>query len=636
MSYPINQKVNPYIQQQQTVMGMNTELSANNSVAMGLDAPNMDTIIDNSALRGIKDDEYDKLISLRTLLLSIPVTAGFVYGMDRFNAACGGKYETSLVGRINAYGEKLGKKAPYLDTFFNKIDGFINWFKTKVAPKTSITSSFFLNHSVPESPMVSTMAIGTHAEIASEAIGKLEKYVSEGGVLAPGSATKEEILKLADKNTRRTEENVRRIMEICQKQGDAFLKVENFGNIKSIPLIRRLFKKDRYLSNLLPKSWKDALTRELHFSEFANKIKAIIEPGTTTAVGKRLSKFTLRFVESLTNGTAGGKGAMFLGAYFIADAIKKAIYAPKKKGEKRKVLAENLISNVGMYMTMPLSIILMHSFGGLEYLGMGKGDVQTKNLKEYRDRLAQLKTDVEARTITKAAHKIEAKQIDDIRFRAFKFEQGDKIATKALKVLKYIVYRPIMGITSLLKVGLERTMPHTAENNVVVRALKKGWYYFKGGAGYPVRMGIFMFVIAKFFNDILAKGSHKIFGRPERSILDVGKEPEQTNQYPQPIGIPQEVHQSQPLSVIQPVQQNSNLNNIQADSFQRQNLLNTYKAKSENRSVESTPQKPVRKYIPSSDGVKIDQNANRKENDKANAVIDKSYIAEKAAMKYVH
>lgn len=626
MAYPVNSKINPYNQQQQMTMGMNSD-SVGNGVAMGFNTSqlqdvNVDKVVEKSALKGIKDDD-DALFSFKTFLISLPITAAMIYGMDKFNAACGGDYDKSLVGKINKYGEKVGEKVPVLDTVVKKVDSFVNWFKTKVASKTSITSSFFNNPSMPESPTVSMMALGTHAEIASEAIGKVKQYVDQGGTLK-GSTTAEEIAKLADHNAKRTPEYVNRIMEICREQGDAFLKVNKFGNVKNIWIFGRLFKKDRYFSDLLPKSWNETVSRRLYLSEFANKIQAIVKPKAETEVGKRLPKLSLRIIEGLTNGTAGGKVAVFMGAYFIADAIKKAIHAPHKKGEKRKVFAENMISNVGMYMTMPISIILMHKFGGLEYLGMGKGDVQTKNLKEYRDRLAQLKTDVEAKTISKAAHAKEAKAIDEIRFRAFKFEKGDKTATKALKVLKYIVYRPIMGITKFLKVGLERTMPHTAENNVVVKHLKNGWYKFKGGLGYPVRMGIFMFMIAPLFDKILAKGSHLFFGRPMKSRLDEGKEKpeESTNRHPQPVVREAQQRVSTPPSVMMP---SKNQANRQMKPFERQNLLDMYKAQHASQQMmpaaqnynmypaqASTPsmiptddEQQKRRYIPSSAPVKL-------------------------------
>ncbi len=38
-----------------------------------------------------------------------------------------------------------------------------------------------------------------------------------------------------------------------------------------------------------------------------------------------------------------------------------------------------------------------------------------------------------------------------------------------------------------------------------LNVFKKGWYKFKGGLDYPVRMGIFMFMIAPFFDKILQK-----------------------------------------------------------------------------------------------------------------------------------
>lgn len=578
MAYPVNSKISPYNQQQQMTMGMNSD-SAANGVAMGLNTPqlqdvNVDKVVEKSALKGIKDDD-DALFSFKTFLYSLPVTAAMIYGMDKFNAACGGDYDKSLVGKINKYGEKIGEKVPVIDTAVRKVEDFVKWFKTKVASKTSITSSFFNNPSIPESPTVSMMALGTHAEIASEAIGKVKQYVDQHGELK-GSATVEEIAKLADHNTKRTPEYVNRIMQICREQGDAVLTVNKFGNVKNIWLVGRLFKKDRYFSDLLPKSWHETVSRKIYLSEFANKIQAIVNPKAETEVGKKLPKLTLRIVEGLTNGTAGGKFAVFMGAYFIADAIKKAIHAPHKKGEKRKVFAENMISNVGMYMTMPISIILMHKFGGLQYLGMGKGTQQTENLAKYRKLLGELNEATEKGTIDRATYKAKVKELKEIRISALKFLKTDSAPQKALKVVKHIVYRPIMRFFNILAVGLERIKPYTKDSNVISKNLKIGWDKFKGGAGYPVRMGIFMFMIAPFFDKILAKGSHLFFGRPMKSRLDEGKEKpeESTNRQPQPVVREAQQRVSTPPSVMMP---SKNAANRQMKPFERQNLLDLYK-----------------------------------------------------------
>lgn len=647
-------------------MGMNSDSSVNNGVAMGLNTPqqlqnvNVDKVVDKSALKGIKDDD-DALFSWKTFLLSLPVTAAMVYGMDKFNAACKGEkgdYDTSLVGKINNFGEKVGKKVPFVDTVFRKIDSAVNWFKTKVAPKTSVTSSFFNNPSMPESPSVSMMAMGTHAEIASEAAGKLKEYAERPGTVLKGT-TLDEVLKLADHNTKRNMKNVERIMEICKAQGmDAVLKVEKFGNIKSIPLLGRLFKKDRYLSNILPQAAKDALSRKIHLSEYANKIQAIIKPNGTTEVGKRLSKLSLRLLEGLTNGTAGGKFAVFMGAYFIADAIKKTIHAPNKKGEKRKVFAENMISNVGMYMTMPLSIIIMHMFGGLQYLGMGKGAKQTENLTKFRDGIEELNKNVD--NISKEAYKAKVKELKAIRVSELKFLKTDSIGQKALKVIKNIVYRPVMRFFNTAAVGLERIKPYTKDSGKVMKFVKNAWHKTKGGLGYPVRMGIFMMLVAPFFDKILAKGSHILFGRPMKSRLDEGKETDEAAQHPQPIIAPQQIGQSQPPSTMSPLQQNSNLANNQTDSFQRQNmvdmrnanagtnyiasepvqrenLLDMYITQPTRPSMVSKPQEPLRTYIPAEDGVQVVKtDAEKQQEEKLNSIINKADNAASRANKHLH
>lgn len=644
MSYPINQNLNPY-KQPQAPMGMNSAMPGGNSSAMGLNTPQLqdmsvDKVIDNSALKGIKDKEEDQLFSKKTFLISLPVAAGMIYGMDKFNAACGGRYEKidtnvkgkqSLVWTINDFGEKLCEKAPILDNLLKRIDNAGSWFNSKIASKSTILSALIKNPSLPENHMVTQMAIGTHAEIATEAAQMLEKYIEKGGKLKEGSATVDEIKKLVKE--KRTKENIERIMEICHAQGNACISSEHFGRLKSIPLIGNILP-DKYFSDFLPEKIKASkiLNRDLYFSEFGNKIQAIIDPSNQKSVGKKLSKLTLRVLEGLTNGTAGGKFAMFMGAYFIADAVKKTIDAPNKNGEKRKVFTENIISNVGMYMTMPLSIVIMHKFGGLQYLGMGKGAKQTDNLKLFREKLEKLNADIDANLISnKEAYKARLKELKDIRLDGLKFKPSDSALTKGVKILKNIVYRPVMKLFNITAVGLERIKPYTKDSNAFMKFVKNGSYKMKGWAGYPMRMGIFMMAIAPFFNKILAKSSHLIFGRPEKSILDdvSSDSTEKAAKTLPPLIYPSQQVQAPmqeviPQSVMQPVQQNNLANNsmdAMSSNTQRQRTM-----------IPTESDKPTsRRYIPSQDGVKI--TAVDPGEAKARRVLAESQTSEKIANK---
>lgn len=665
MSFQVNQNFNPYNKQQ--AMGMNSSSSPETPVAMGVNTPqlqnmNVDNAIDNSALKGLKDKEDDTMFSKKTFLLSLPVTAGMVYGMDKFNVACKGTgYDASLVGKINNFGETLGKKLPFIDNTFKKLGNITTWINTKIISKNSITSAFINNPSIPESHMANMMAVGTHAEIASEALGKLKRYIDIGGELAPGSTTKERIEQLAKESM--NIDNIKEIMKICEAQGDRALRDTKFWNIREIPLLGGLLP-EYHLSELIPENIRmhKLLNRDIHFAEFSNKIKSIVDPKGATTIGRNLSKYSLRMLEGLTNGTAGGKFAMFMGAYFIADAIKKTINAPNKKGEKRKVFAENMISNVGMYLTMPASIVLMHKFGGLQYLGMGKGEKLTENLAKYRDELVKLNAAVDADTIDKATHKAKVKELKDIRFSALRFQPGDSFGQKALKVVKNIIYRPIMKAFDIATVGLERIKPFTKDSNAFMKFIKEAGYKLKGGAGYPMRFGLFMFAIAPFFTKILAKGSHLFFGRPEKSILDEGKEKPKEKEHP-PLIYPDYAAPSakSATEAMQAVNKNSGLdyNAVQTKKAgmipaeepekrryipsdenviarQQHNLVNMYSAPQREMISDAKPSnKPHDKYnyVPSDSGVrqKYDDSA---ELEKYRKQIEKSDNAIKLASKY--
>ena len=655
MSYPINQNMNPY---KQPVMGINTSQAQNadaDAVSMGINAPqlqniNTDTVIQNSALKGIQDEDEDSLLSKKTFALSIPVTAGMIYGMDKFNAACAGtKYEDSLVGRANAWGEKIGQKVPFIDTCFEKADQVLKYLDKTFVSKSNILSAFCHTPSEPESPTVFMMRTGTHSEIAGEAISQLENYVKQGGEII-GTATKEEIAKLANHENKRTLKDIERIMTICREQGNAFIKTEKFWNIKKIPLIGRVLKKDTYISDFIPSKMRSSelINRSVHFSEFANKIESIINPRGATSAGKNISKYILKVLEGLTNGTAGGKIAMFMGAYFVADAIKKTINAPSGNGEKRKTFAENMISNVGMYMTMPLSIILMHKFGGLQYIGMGKGDKLKDNLTNFREALAKFNERVDKGLLSdKKLYKSERKALKAmLKSDTILDFKTDGLLKTIRKIAQKVIYAPITNPLNIMAVGLERIKPYISKETGVLskigNTLRSAHYKFKGGAGYPMRMGIFIFAIAPFFNKILAKGSHLVFGKPAKSILDYGKEPKKEEQLPALVYPTAVQSQPQPQSRLQPVMQagqtNAGLTHNQMDPNSQANSLHMYNpnnsTQSQNQRAMIPTEEPVkRRYIPSEEGVKLTKTDYHDE--KANEALNKAEKAEKYASKHL-
>ena len=649
MTYSVNQKNNPY---QQPAMGVNPQLPNGTPLPMGINGidtsqlQNINTgaIVDKSALRGVKKEDEDAVFTKENLLLSVPVMIGMDYGMDKFNHASAGAPKKSVVGKIEAFGDKIGSKIPFVDNALNSFFNKASWLKSKIVPKSKILSAFFETPSVPEAPSARMISKGTPSELAQDALQNLKAYLDSGKSLQGGVAHDVETMLKDHKYT--TPEDIQKVVDICKKQS---LNLEYHPkNAIKIPLSLKLTGKQRYLSDWIPQA--SIINRKVIFSEYVNKINTFIAPTGKTFLGKKLPQWTIRVLEGLTNGTAGGRIAVFMGAFFIADAIGKTIKAPNENGEKRKVFAENMISNVGMYTTIPLGIGIMNAFGGFKYVGIAKDAKDTKAgvdayrtaLKAFNERAEKTAKGQFGGFTNEAEYKAAKEEVKKLLGGHTKLDfKNDGVLKTVKKALSNIIYKPMRGFSRLWLSGRERLMPYTPQSTNVFRktlnGIKNAHYKVKGWGGYPLRMAVFMFVIAKYTNEILARGSHLLFGRPKHSILDIGKEepekaetpkiiyPEKLQQQQGQMQQPQQVQpqQVQHQQVMQPIQQNQQL---------AQNVYNPNQSNQRKMiPTENEPQK--RRYIPSSDGVKVTVADPQEE--KAKEAMMKSYISEKIANKYV-
>lgn len=659
MSYPINQKINPYSQTSMGVSGINNPQLQNvdtDTITQG--------IAQNSVLKGVSNssEQDESKNMLITAGITVPVWAAMCLAMDKFNSKCGGTYDKSLVGRVGAWGERIGNKFSSVETFLKKVDSWKTSFKTKIVPKSKILSAYFNTPAKPVNKMALTMSGGTSREIASDAVQKLEKHLKSGGTLnliqdgkqiTDSKQIEAYVKKLSE--TSHTEEGVKNIIQLCEQQGlEGHTKGNQFGKIPFV-------KGEKYLSDSIP--FLKKFDREIHFSEYANKLKSF-NNGNTTHLGRVLPKGMLKVVEGLTNGTAGGKVAVLMGAYFVADAIKKTIDAPNENGEKRKTFAENLIYNVGWYVTMPIGMALMYRTGGLKYIGMSKDQVEA-----YRAKLDGFNKSVEAGKYginDKAKYISDKNELQKSLKEMLKGDldsvKTDAVGTKASKFVKNLVYKPLKTAANFLTVGLESIKSYnpkgiTKESGLLEKAEQfftngkaQG---FKGTGGAVLRFGLFMFTIAPFLGKIAAKCSHIIFGKPAKSVLDEEKEPEKEQQ----LTIPQQdtpphvllsqSNTSQPQTqlplvapIMQPAQRSMNLANSQIVSSDPQdNLVNMYQktGPTVDRNMMTSQEKPVRRYIPSSEGVKyVEDDKESKMNDKVTALVSQSEKAEKLANKYIN
>lgn len=640
MTYQVNQRITPY--QQQPPMGLGADSVDSDKIKQG---------VNNSPVT--KATQHDNPALL--LGVMVPTMAGTAWGMSKFNTACKGDYKSSLIGKIGAWGDEVGSSKVFqnpvvegMGKAYSRVKSFLN---EKIINKNKVLYAMFNTRSQPRHKMVLTMAGSIETELASSAATTLDEYFKHGGELSIKETLKdgssvvrklekeeiEEITKYSHKP-----ENVEKIINICEQKGltDCH-KVEKVGKI---PWSKKLFGKEKYISEMLGSFGKKVLGKEVYFSEIANKLNAARGSRNVlqkTWFGKVLPRQVLRVLEGLTNlNTGGGAIAILMGSYIIADSIVKSIKAPKD--EKGKTFAENMIYNLGWYLTMPLGLKAMHSIGGLQYIGMTKEQVE-----EYRARVEKLNKNGQNGDIPKAEYDKEVKELNEMLKGDTKIVKGEGIVKNGVKRLKNLIYRPLKFVGKLFTAGLESIRAYIPKNATKSQKFFKnlGFNLKNWGFGSPLRFITFMFLIAPFLGKLAAKCSHIVFGRPTHSVLDEGKEEKKAKeeqQHPTPVmpRTPAELQAQQAQQTqqsMQPLQQNMNMANNQTNSMQKENMIDMYNKTNSTQKTMIPPQEPVRRYIPSPEGVKVQpEPTQQSSDDKVNAALLKADNAEKRANRFIH
>jgi len=634
MSYQINQRISPTLPQP----------------SMGINVADLDKINAESIKQGINDNPAVKIADNKEnpallLGLTLPAWLGMGFLMAKFNDACAGEYKDSLVGKIGQAGDTFSNKfiSPQVDKGIqNKAQALGKFLDEKVIAKFKILTAFFKTPSVPTQSFALMNTKGTIAELSNGIAQVFEKFTDQGtnlekvkqlGFVKDGKADLTNYQYVV-KNSH-TDENIKVIMEACKKQGlNGVAKIEKGGRIWGA---KKLFGSEKYISELLPFT-KPIFCRDVRFSEFVNKLQALQGLKNTvhaTSLGKVLPKATLRLIEGFTNASAGAGlifGTLFA-AYFIADSVIKSANAPK--GEKGKTFADNLAYSLGFYLTMPLGMKIMHGVGGLQYIGMSKEQVEA-----YRNRRTKFNTEIELPNLTgnkyvdKAKYKNELKELKIMKKGTTAINKADGFGVNSLKFIKNLVYRPLQLVGDAITVGLESNrgyMPNNAQG--IEKFFRNLPFNLKRGAGYPVRFLLFQFVIGAYLTKLVTKGAHLVFGRPTKSILDEEPETKEAEKVPTappaptaPTAPQAQPPQIQPAPTMQPIQQN-----------QRANLVDMYNKTGPmaSKSMVSTPQEPVRTYVPSTEGVKIQSKETDEKNDKLNTLLGKADRAEMAASKFI-
>lgn len=347
--------------------------------------------------------------------------------------------------------------------------------------------------------------------------------------------------------------------------------------------------------NILGKIKSHLIGRIATSQEYLNKYKAILGKGNTSRLGRFLPASLGWLTEGTTSRFAGGKLAVAMQSYFLADMLYHTIKAPK--GEKTKTFAERFVNDFTYFMAMTFGIKAMHKVGGLKYLGIK----DKAGIEAYRK-------GIEAFKAKHAAGLLNNKK-------AYKFAQKRLDVLLGKQNVKGFFNKLFFKVGKLINLGNERIPAYKSTSKYNLNWLRK---CANGNIlGVPLRFAIPMLVISPFLAKLTTKTAHKIFGKPTNSVLDEDKEPEEVKTAQQ-----QTQPQNNNIPEVNKPQQPPRNPNQYADSNlikQRTNAINGQQQVNNVNPQQATPnatnpnvaqptkeneeKEPVRTYIPSPVGM---------------------------------
>ena len=416
-------------------------------------------------------------------------TAGFgaalLWATSLLNKQLQGDYDKTLFGKIEKWGNDVGNK-----NSVSAVGGFLknlgSWVNTNIISKSEILNSMKTKPSIGGN-MVQGQAAGTLGHISNSIREYMEFYDKQHGT----SIFKD----IIEKSKKDSHKYVDEMIDIINKN----------PHVKNEIMNKSLWWMPKFLS------------KGTTFGELINKVHLTKNyKDLSRPLGAKLSGATFRSLEALSNGMAAGKVAVLLQAFFLAQSLKESIDAPK--GDKFKTFAESMASFMAMMLTMGLQLRVFNAAAGLKFIGMKPEDYKKYHSLIERINGAAIDGD-------KAAYDALKSQLNAIK----------KEANKNVKLYQ----KPFKWIGNILSWGrikeTVRPLSNVSKSGSaagklgagLLNSLKLAPYAAKLGFGYVGRFLFIATTVMSLFTDTAVKISHKIFGRPQKSILD--KEPDETS-----------------------------------------------------------------------------------------------------------
>lgn len=353
--------------------------------------------------------------------------AGLAWGVDKFSAACGGQYETSLVGKAARLGDdiqtsKLVQSKPF-QAMLNAGKSAKNKFN-KIFKNSDVINALKDTPSQPEWGFVKDELLTMRQRVVHDFsnVTRTLKLTTEGFVELSelGLDKKEyEFIKNFFKGTPVTEEIASNAVQLKRigLADDAILNIiskpdatnivkakqleklgvnaaflekleKNPASLRDIVKVRQACEKGRGIRiGAGHQKWLGPLQpfeRKIGLDEIGNRLHSTLK-GAKTGTGKAFATFLQKCHRGFTFG--GGKmGVLF----FVSPLLVETMLDVKKAEPNEKVgtAAHGLVHSVSWVFTFPLALSILHRFGGMQYAGMSKKSVEEcrKLIKEFNEK----------------------------------------------------------------------------------------------------------------------------------------------------------------------------------------------------------------------------------------------------------
>lgn len=455
----------------------------------------------NGMVNNIENKEFNKT--------TVALTGGFWAGFAGLctwlnNTKFRGDYNDSLLGKIGKFGDNVtnGVKKTFKigdgkGSVENGLKTSKNWLLDKFA--------FLKTPTKPLNTFAKSQANGIVSYTVSDIVGVIRTHIEDGGdfskLFAKGTS-KEAALDLLGKISNDPKASVKELDNLVTNLKNSNVAMET----KKLMSFRLPFTKTR-INIPNPKPFARTVTGQ----EAANKLTGVCgdfleqNKGAVTKLGKGSTKTFAKTLEGLTNGYAGGKLMIVLQAFIFAQAVDKAVKAPK--GEKFSTFMNEVTRDFGMFLTLPLQVKTLSQVGALKYTGMGKDLVNQKAaVGAFRDKLDDFNKLAKNGAFTDhKAYKTALKEVKGT------LKAGSKWWQKPFKM-----------VGNLFSTGLEtpaafRLTKEAAQNAKFSQKLLSVGSKFanqlkRKGGGFG-RFAVAMFVVSPIIGKGIEKVSQKLFGK---------------------------------------------------------------------------------------------------------------------------